>query len=85
MQMNPRFKITIEMDAEQEEWRDVMTQELRKRLDVRHLDYFILEEESDGDGLVLIFSPRRYMTEQEFLTSFEENVMKPARKAAGLE
>ncbi|MBU8732544.1 hypothetical protein KM915_21070 [Cytobacillus oceanisediminis] len=81
---NPRFNISIQFDEEQKEWLEIMKQEFKSRVIKGNNDYFSLKETEEGN-LTLVFSPSNYTSQKEFIESFEENVLKPARRAAGLE
>ena len=83
MALNPRFKISIQYEEGQEDWVEIMKQELKDRLIHVRYDYFAVIEEAEKD-MIVSFIPSRYVEQKEFNESFEKNVLEPARKAAGL-
>lgn len=83
MALNPRFNISIQFEEGQEEWVELMKQEFKDRLIQGRYDYFTIIEEAK-ENMVVSFVPSKYLSQNEFVESFEKNVLEPARKAAGL-
>jgi hypothetical protein len=84
MGLNPRLKISIQIEEGQEEWVGIMKEKLKDRLIQGRYDYFsIIDEEKNN--MTVSFIPSRFNSQKELLESFEKNVLEPARKAAGLD
>ncbi|MEQ2529073.1 hypothetical protein WMO40_20575 [Bacillaceae bacterium CLA-AA-H227] len=84
MKLNPRFEISIHIEEGQEEWVEIMKQELKERLIKGKIDYFAVIKD-EKENITVSFIPRKYVSQKELIESFEKNVLEPARKAAGLE
>ena len=52
MALNPRFKISIQYEEGQEDWVEIMKQELKDRLIQVRYDYFAVIEEAEKDMIV---------------------------------
>lgn len=83
MALNPRFKISIQYNEGQEEWVEIMKQQFKDRLIQGKNDYFAIIEE-EKENMVVSFTPGKYVSQKEFVESFEKSVIEPARKVAGL-
>ncbi|TRZ39240.1 hypothetical protein CEQ21_07685 (plasmid) [Niallia circulans] len=83
MTLNPRFKISIQYNEGQEEWVEIMKQQFKDRLIQGKNDYFAIIEE-EKENMEVSFIPGKYVSQKEFVESFEKNVIEPARKVAGL-
>lgn len=83
MDRNIRLNISIQSEPGQDEWVEIMKQDFKERLIKGKYDYFTVTED-DKNSMTVVFNPKSYTNQKEFLENFEKNVMEPARRAAGL-